>query len=497
MYADHSKYQVGQLQKNLGVKPTLIIVIRTSALYCTVNLKPQMCEPEEYLRQSINLDHPMWSSFSRIELVQIPELHGADWEKIQPSNFRPREVPQFWDAIKKIGTIVNDNKQAELSLYWTGGQLGRMFEMMLPMINDDIGVDLASLRRIHNTSNAQSDAQQMAAPLDALMQACVEEPFRGCDSYGEQLSKARKEAEVKVLLKYDMHKAETKMYAAIQQTVAEVFNKKEKEIKTKVESRKQAIQGHLQSVYESARTSLSNTEQSLSNVLSGDAVEVDSVLVNSLSGTLQQYHAALDKWILPEQSAKSCYDKLKNMALVIWTSAHEINNAKHINRMHSLRSQALPPVEIGYINSHNTPSFEHTHVLEDLGKKYPDYFSDQALRRSIISIDADFNAGNAGAGSTKTGGYGRLVLEGQNKEYVICQHADSNFRGHGNYLSYNPVTKELHAWTYGWGFRGGKHTNRNWMSGVKFTVTSNALSAKPEHYALPYVKGTTPDMFLL
>ena len=156
------------------------------------------------------------------------------------------------------------------------------------------------------------------------------------------------------------------------------------------------------------------------STLTGDADDVDIALVNSLKAVIQQYHAAVEGWTLPEEVAKENLNSLKSRAMSIWTAAHEVNSAKHIIRQHALRQQALPPVQFYYHNRHDTPSFERTEVMENMEEKYPQFFSDEALRNAI-SIEADFKS--------TTGGNGRLVLQGENKEYSICQEAHSHRKG--------------------------------------------------------------------
>jgi hypothetical protein len=486
MYADHTKYHVGEMQKQPGTKPTLIIAILTNALFCTVNRESKECSSEQYLLQSITKSHPIWSTFGRIELVRIPNLQGADWDKIQPADFRPQDVPQYWEAIQGIGNIINENKQTDLSSYWSGGQLGRMFVLMLPMINDDIGVDPPFVHRILRiTSKAQDDARKLAEPLDQLMQPYVDEPYRESEHYENLLPMARKDAEAEVLVKYQVHKDEEKLYAAIQHTVADEFNKKEANIRKKVYTRKQAIDNHLDSVYESAQNSLTVSEKSLFNALTGGGSEVDIALVGLMRRTIEQYDAALATWIPPELKAKGNRAKLIDRAVSIWHLAHEINNAKHNSHVNDLRAKTLPPIEFDYLNSHDEPSFKHTDVYENLATKYPKFFSDAALNNTV-SIKAMLDA-------TPRKCTGALTLHGNNKEYRICGERDHANKWFASEVLFNPVSKVLHAYTEGGGFRGGRYTNRNRMGGVKFTVTHNALSTAPEQFRLPYSRGAAPD----
>jgi len=485
MYADHTKYHVGEMHKQGGraSKPILILAFRANAMECYVNREVQQCEPMEYLGQSMPADHTARTSFSRIELVHIPELTGKDFDKLQPNNFYPKDVEHYWKAIERIGQIINESKSDDLSTYWTGGELGRIFELLGPMINDDIAIDPPSVRMSIITSNAQTEARKWTETFSAAMQPHVEEPYRNVKDYENLLSELRSDAEAAVLKKYDVYEDEPKMFDAIQEAVAEVFNQEVNAINAKVKTRKHAIKNHAQSVYESARGQLSAAEKSLPTKLTGDADEVDSTLQDFLKGVLQQYHAALKGWILPQQTAKDNIDKLTSSALSIWTAAHEINSAKHIIRQQTLRDQALPSVEKYYENTRSECSNVRSDVNEGLAGKYPEFFSDEALSNTI-SIDARFHAPH--------NGFGRLVLHGENKEYSVCQNADSGRKGHGASLSFNPVSKNLHAQVWGWGYRT-KCKNSHTMNGVHFIIVRNALSAAPKHYAAPYVKSDAPQ----
>jgi hypothetical protein len=480
------------MQKQMGSKPTLIIALRATSLYCVVGNEIQECEPAQYLRGSMPAEHPAWSLFGRIELVRVPDLKGDDWEKIQPNNFRPKEVPQYWEAIEMIGSIINEDKHADLSAYWTGGQLGDIFKLLLPEINDNIAVDLPSARQSLFTSSAQAEAQQRAKSLDSLMQSFVDEPFRKTKYYEGLLAKTLEDEETAVLQKYSTHAHETKLYSAIRKVITNVFAKKESDINEKVKSRKQGIQNHMKSVFESAHGQLMVAEKALPNVLEGDPAQVDTELVKSLQDIIQQYRTSMNGWIPPEEAAKDNIDKLTNMAQSIWSKAHEMNRNKHTIEQKTLKSKALPPVEFAYMNHHETYSYEHTDVRENLGNKYPNFFSDEALRNTL-SINVKLDAGDGGKNKQwQKGCAGSLTLHGDNKEYESCEHNDNSKKWHANGIYYNPISKVLHAYTEGGGYKGGKKTNKNWMNGVKFTVTTNALATAPQYFTLPYSQGKQP-----
>ena len=480
MYADHSKFHVGEMHKQGGRKPTLILAARADVLHCMVRGVAEECEPAEYLQQTLPADHPARTSFGRIELVHIPELMGDDLSKIQPDNFHPKEVYHYWASIQRIGQIINDSKSDDLSAYWAGGELGYLFELIAPMINGEIDADFPSVRTSLLTTIAHKEALKVAEVMSVKMQSHVEEPFLLANEYRELLLELRQVAEARVLQKYEVYRGEAKLYGAILRTVLVVLDEEVKEINAEVKVHQDYIMSHEKSAYENACDQLREAEQYLSFILSGDASEVDHTLVNNLKGIIDQYHAALLDWTLPEDIYADHLSYLKSKALSVWNAAHEINDGKHCKRQLTFREEVLPPVEFFFQKEHNTPSFEHTHVHEAMANSYPQFFSDAALRNTI-SIDVVFHS--------TTGGSGRLVLHGEDREYTVCHKKDSGKKGFGSALSYNPKAKVLHAWTYGWGFKGGKHTNRNWMKGVTFTIVTNALSTQPPHYAVPYVKG--------
>ena len=487
MHADH----VGKMHKQGGgsSKPTLILAVQAKALECFVSGRWQKCEPMEYLRLSVSNDHTARSAFSRIELVHIPELTDKDFDKLQPNNFYPKDVEHYWKAIERIGQIIKEEKSDDLSTYWTGEELGRMFELLVSMINADIHIHPPSVRMSIMMSSAEAEARKWTETFGTKMQPHVEEPYRSVKDYENLLSELRSDAEAAVLKKYDVYEDEPKMFDAIQEAVAEVFNQEVNAINAKVETRKHAIKNHAQSVYESVHHELSSVELSLFTKLTGDADEVDITLRSVLKGLLQQYHAALEGWILPAKIAIDNLNKLTSRSLSIWTIGHQINNAKHINRQHTLRDQALPPVEFFYSNKHRTKCrIDRKHVRDLMATKYPDFFSDEALRNTI-RIDAKFHS--------ITNGSGRLVLHGEeDKEYKICHNQNSSVRGHGSSLSFNPVSKELHSVIWGWGTGKANCHRGNWMNGVSFTIICNALSAAPKHYDAPYVKGETPTFWV-
>ena len=361
------------------------------------------------------------------------------------------------------------------------------------MINDDIAIDPPSVRMSIITSNAQTEARKWTETFSAAMQPHVEEPYRKAKHYEKVLSDLRSKAEPAVLKKYDVYEDESKLYDAIVSAVAEVFNQVVSGVTDKVKARQLVINNHAQSMYKTASSQLSTAEAALPTKLTGDADEVDSTLLDLLKGVLQQYHAALNGWILPEKTATDNLNELKTSSLSVWSTGHHINSAKHISRQHTLRGQALAPVEFFFPNKVTTECANTEESVRDLmAEKYPDFFSDKALRNTI-SIDANF--------SSQKPGSGRLILHGENMEYLICQDEDKGRKGHGASLTFNPVSKELHATIWGWGhgtgklFQGnGNCNNGNSMDGVGFTVITNALFAAPKHYDAPYVEGETPAL---
>lgn len=460
-----------------ATKPSLILAIRGRKLDVVKDGVTTPGTPSEYLDYVLPANHVARRTFGLISVVLIPELSGADFEKLHSTSFHPRDVESYGEAFDIIGTLIWRSRDKSSNLLWTGRELSNALTTIVVDVNSLSSINIPSVRMHQIMNRVEKTCLENVHIMTKEFDAIVEDPFNPNIDVDMTLVDGKRKFSDNVLNTYKELLEEDVLGKQINQKILSVFDAAVASIIKKIETAKENIRSDVQRHYEVAAGTIIKAHSAAMNSLNGNCDSIN-IFFGAAVDAVDKFDKFLEGGNKDKKQGGMLKVQIRELVNNNIQTLHSANRLAFSNKVNELKHSPGRVVKADYVEhrSHCGNGDEWHHF--NMADRFKEFSIEQ--RQFVHHIDCFLDARHSGGG--------RLVLEGNDQIYWFHQNADTGRKGHGSAAGFNPQTRVITVKLWGWGWGGGNCNNRKWVNAIKCEVTMNALW-DDQRYAQDYQCG--------